>query len=403
VNPAFPEDTLTWEECVRRTKANHPDIISAGEKVKQARSDKNIALSDMLPDLTFAGSGRESKTSTRDAAKTYEYSVTGTQLLFDGFKTFSEVSSSIKTLNAQQYDYAVTSSNIRLDLRSAFVDLLKTQELIFLTENIAERRRQSLKLVRLRYEAGREHKGSLLTAEADLARAEFEIEQAKRDILLGQRQLSKELGLAGMENMKVEGEFSLGEDYGIKPGFERLAEINPFLRELIAKKDAARYDLRSSRLDFFPKVYLNGSTSMTDSDWPPKGDGWSGGISVSFPLFEGGSRFSEVTKARSKLRQLEADERSGRNTVLVTLESTWKELKDAITYVSVQKKFLDAAEERARISVAQYETGLMSFDDWTIIEDNLVTTKKAYLDAQRDMLLAEAYWIQAIGGTLEYD
>ncbi|MDD4202596.1 MAG: TolC family protein, partial [Candidatus Omnitrophica bacterium] len=43
------------------------------------------------------------------------------------------------------------------------------------------------------------------------------------------------------------------------------------------------------------------------------------------------------------------------------------------------------------------------FDDWIIIEDNLVNAEKSFLDAQASMLIAEAYWIQAIGGTLDYD
>ena len=61
-----------------------------------------------------------------------------------------------------------------------------------------------------------------------------------------------------------------------------------------------------------------------------------------------------------------------------------------------------ADEERAKITRAQYATGLATFNDWIIIEDNLVRSQKAYLDAQASLLLAEAYWIQAIGGTLEY-
>ena len=64
---------------------------------------------------------------------------------------------------------------------------------------------------------------------------------------------------------------------------------------------------------------------------------------------------------------------------------------------------MEAAEERAKITRAQYATGLSAFDDWIIIENNLVSAEKAYLDAQANMLISEAYWIQAIGGTLEYD
>jgi len=215
--------------------------------------------------------------------------------------------------------------------------------------------------------------------------------------------MSKEMGLERFNSMKVEGEFSAREAYDSKPDIEVLANITPFLRELIAKKEAARSDLKSEQADFFPTVYVNGTVGKTNNEWPPENDNWTYGVTVSLPIFEGGSRFADISKARAKLRQLESDERSGRDTVLLTLEDTWKDLQDSIENVSVRKKFLEAAEERARITTTQYETGLTSFDDWIIIEDNLVNSKKSYLNARATMLIAEAYWIQAIGGTLEYD
>ena len=100
-----------------------------------------------------------------------------------------------ENIKSAQYNYAVTSSNVRLNLRLAFVNLLKAQESIKLTEDIADRRNQNLNLISLRYKAGLEHQGALMTAQADLAEAEFEVAQSKRDLQLAQRQLVKAIGL----------------------------------------------------------------------------------------------------------------------------------------------------------------------------------------------------------------
>ena len=67
----------------------------------------------------------------------------------------------------------------------------------------------------------------------------------------------------------------------------------------------------------------------------------------------------------------------------------------------VQRKFLESALTRAMISEAQYSNGLISFDDWIIIEDTLVRAKKNSLEAQVNAFIAEADWIQAKGGTLD--
>jgi outer membrane protein TolC len=396
------QELFTWEECVREALNNNPDLVSAREKVNQAKADKRVTRSAILPQISSQLNGKKSKTATKEAAETYSYSITGEQLLFDGFKTIADIKSDSKIITAQEYDYLVTSSDIRLNLRVAFVTLLRAQELVVLTKEISERRKQNLELVQLRYEGGREHKGALLTAQADLAEAEFEVAQAERNLFLSQQELIKEIGWGKRFPIKVKGAFVIHTIAFQKPDIESLAETNPFLKELIAKKEAARFDYNSAQADFFPQIYLSSSFDKTHSNWPPQDEGWSAGVRVSFPIFEGGSRLAKTSKAKSQLRQAQADERSGRDGVILTLEETWKSFQDAGDTVLVKKKFLEAAQERAKIANTQYSQGLITFNDWVIIEDNLVNATKTYLNAQADSLIAEANWIQAKGGILEY-
>jgi outer membrane protein TolC len=103
------------------------------------------------------------------------------------------------------------------------------------------------------------------------------------------------------------------------------------------------------------------------------------------------------------LSQLKENERSARDSAILILEETWATLQDTIENVGVQNKSLIATEERSKIAQAQYSTGFITFDNWIIIEDNLVKAKKAFLDAQASKLYAEANWIQAKGETLEYE
>lgn len=394
-------EVLTWEDCVREALAHHPELMAAKEKVRQAREDKNVSVSDALPQVTSEISQKKTRTAGSSETNTYAVSVSGEQLLFDGFKTSSDIHAAVKTLDAQQYTYMVTSSDIRLNLRSAFAALLRAQELISLTEQIAKRRKENLDLVRVRYDAGREHKGALLTAEADLAQAQFEVAQANRNLSLAQQNLTKELGRDQSGPLKVVGDFTAEETDEANPDSEALAESTPFLKTLIAKKEAARFNYSSKKAEFFPEVYLSGSFGRSRSQWPPRDDAWTAGLTVSLPVFEGGSRIDQMKKAKSQWSEAEANEQSGRDTVIYTLEKTWKDFRDADGTVAVKKKYLDAAVERENIASAQYSSGLTTFDDWIIIENNLVSAQKTYLDARENLLVAEAYWVQAKGGVLE--
>jgi outer membrane protein TolC len=157
---AFAEDGLTWIECVIIAQKIHPDILSAEETVNQARSDKALAKSGMFPQVSADAGSSISKVEGSKSSKTHAGSVSARQLLFDGSKTSANVEAALENIKAAQYSLDVVQSNVRRDLRSAFVQLLRAQESVGLTEDIAGRRRQNVELVSLRYEAGREHKGA---------------------------------------------------------------------------------------------------------------------------------------------------------------------------------------------------------------------------------------------------
>ncbi|MBP7088935.1 MAG: TolC family protein, partial [Candidatus Omnitrophica bacterium] len=387
---------------LKEAQKNNPDLLSATQQLKQAEGNKGIKQSELLPQIsTDLNAKKTQAASSGKEANTYSYAITGKQLLFDGFKVHNDIAAEKENIKASEYNYAVTSSNVRLNLRVAFSQLLKAQEFIFLTESIAERRKQNLELVKLRYEAGREHKGAFLTAQANLAEAEFEVEQARRNLSLAQTTLAKVIGWSKLVTIKVKGSFIVVDSAPEEPNFEYLVENTPLLKELVAKKEAARLGFKSAKADFFPQVYANTSFGKTAAHWSPDREEWMAGLSLSLPIFEGGSRIATAVREKAKWEQAKADQRSGYDSIIVALQETWVDLQDGIDNVKVKNKFLEANQERARIANSQYSSGLINFDDWVIIEDNLVSAKKAYLNAQADALIAEAKWIQAKGGLLE--
>ncbi|MCX5696826.1 MAG: TolC family protein [Candidatus Omnitrophica bacterium] len=403
------EETLAWQDCVKEAAKNHPDLISSQEAVKQTEAAKAITSSTLMPQVDSSAGYSRTGTSTTTAGKktrktvnSFTYGATGTQLLFDGRKTLNNVKTAAENIKAAQYNYKFTSTEVRLRLRTAFIDLLKIQELLNITQQIYNIRRSDLELITLRYQSGIEHRGALLTAEANLAQAEFEIAQANRELEVAQRDLIKEIGRTKFSALRVKGEFTVVDSSLERPDFEVLAEDNPSLGKLIAKKNAASYGINAAKANFFPQLSADMGANKTSSLWPPRNSEVSAGLTLSFPLLEGGLRSAEVAQAKSIFNQAEADERSGKDGIILALQQTWAAFLDAVETQEVQNKFLAAAIERANIAEAQYSLGLIQFDNWTIIEDDLVNTKKAYLSAQANTLTAEANWIQAKGETLEY-
>lgn len=395
-------EPITWDEAVSEAARYHPDLAAARETVNQSRADRTQSASALWPQVSADVSGSTSEMRTRgsSASDSFVYGISGRQLIFDGFKSIYEVQSAVDAVEASDYAYLVTSSEVRLSLRRAYVNLWRAQELIGITERIADRRRESRDLIKLRYEAGREHQGSLLTAEANLAQAEFEVQRAHRGLATAQRSLTKEMGRKVFDPVSVPHEIPAPVVDPAKPDFEEMAARNPFLLQLAVLKEAARWGAWSALADFFPTVYADASTGRRGSRWEPETSEWSAGASASVTLFDGWGQWAGLDKARSTHREAEAVERGGKDGLLLTLEETWAGWQNAAGDLAVQEKFLEAARERAQIAAAEYGNGLIAFNDWIIIENNLVQADKAYLDARAGVLIAEADWRQAKGETL---
>ncbi len=409
-NMAIADDILTWQDCIKEAAKNHPDLISAKEAVKESEASKKITASTLYPQVTGNAEVSTAKTSTTTSGTTtnktsndYTYGATASQLIFDGFKTIENVKAASENIKAAQYDYVFTSSEVRQRLRTAFIALLKAQDSLNITQDIYNIRRSDFELISLRYQSGVEHKGALLNADANLDEAVFEINQAKRSVVVAQTQLLKEMGNAQFRPIHVKGDYKIKIDILEQPDFEKLAKNNPSLEKLVAQKNAASFGIKAAQANYFPQISAQAGANKDSSHWPPDNNQWNAGLALSIPVFEGGLRTAEVAQAKAIFNQAQANEQSIKDGLLLALEQTWTALQDAAETVSVQKKFLDSAQERANIAEAQYSLGLLQFDNWTIIEDNLVNAKKSFLNSQANALVTEANWIQAKGETLEYE
>lgn len=440
--PARAAEPYTWDECVAHAASNNPELRSSREVIQQGRADIGIARSSYLPQISASlgmdVSRRESRsdlekvklsgmqsiaelestllsdlkaTDSVSRSASLSYGVRGKQLVFDSMKTIYDIRSATSLLDSSRYDHALTSARIRLELRAAFIDLLKAQEKITILNEIAERSRKNLALVTMRFRAGREHRGSLLNAEASLASARNDLAQARRDIAVAQRSLLKQMGVAANVDIRAEGTLAAataGSEQ--KPDLDEVAAAHPGVLQAKSRSESARHAENAKIAGFLPVISVTGSADRSVS----RDDGrssvnrtgsinYSAGIEATMPLFTGGSTYYNLARAQSQTRKLRADEMEARQKVLLTLEQAWKDWRNAIGSVDVQRKFLDAAVERAKISEAQYSLGLMTFDSWIIIENDLSQKKKSYLEALAERSLSEARWIQARGGTLAYD
>ncbi|NTV28678.1 MAG: TolC family protein [Candidatus Omnitrophica bacterium] len=400
------ETTMTWEDCVRTASRNNPDLVAAGETVVQSRAAKALAGTNVYPQLSANAAAGESQSKKNGQKAThsdsYSYGVSGSLLLFDGLSASNAMRSAAQNLAAASEAYRFSSADIRLQLRTAFINMLKAQSLIRVAQDIVHIRGDELKLISLRYKSGLEHKGAWLDTKVSMTQAVIDLKQAVRGLKLARRQLNQAMGQKDDYNFRVSAGFDVKEAFSSQPDFAVIANNHPSVKQAKAKERSADFSLKAVRGSYYPQVSLQGSATKDGAQWPPEDRGLGAQVVVSLPLLEGGSRQAKVAQAESILRQSTAQLSSVQNSVQLGLAQAWEDFRQAVEAVRVAREALKANEERSLIAEAQYSTGFISYDNLTIIQNNLVQSKKSWLNARANALLTEARWVSAKGETLEY-
>jgi outer membrane protein TolC len=391
-------ETLSWDDCFGRTTENNIELSIGRLKLQEAEAQLKSQESVFYPDVSARASR---STGQRDSGSGWENtdsvsaSLNGSYTLFSGFGNKARVTRSEAELQAEAANFDQTRSNIEYDLRKAFAEQLYAQELIALAETIAARRADNVRLVEMRYEGGREHKGSLLLSRAQHTQSLFELEQARRDLNLARRKLAKTMGQLTFSDFGVAGELSTAEPPA-DAALQQLAHLTPGYRSAEASLRAAEAGYKLTRSDRFPEISATGSMGSS-GETSLETESWQAGISISLPLFTGGQLSQDIIASGLQREQSLLNQENTLFELLVDLQSALNTYRDAWENVKVQQDFTEAAEVRAEVARAQYQQGLLSFEEWDRIENDLISRQKTRLSSLRTAMISEAAWRNTLG------
>ena len=389
----FAMERMIWEDCIREAAQHNPDLAAAQEAVRKSQAQSKGAYGPLLPQLSANAGYADAKSGGR--SQQYSAGLSVKQSLFSGFKNEAGVQKGKADLEAAAANLSVVKAQVSSDLKAAFAQLLFAQEQAQLVETIASRRQENVRLVELRFEGGREPKGAYLRSRALYRQADYEVSQADRALKVSQRQLARVLGRRETDRIVVQGlQTALP---GSPPDFEALALQTPVRLEAVAQAQAAAAGVKVARSELFPDVSATGSLGRRGEKWPPGQDEWSAGVVLSYPFWPGGQNFFDVQSANAEERRLRESLRSTEDQTVLNLEQTFAAYQDAVQRVGVEQEFLEAAQARAKIARGQYTLGLLSFQDWDTIENDLISNQKIMLTSLRDALVAEASWERVQG------
>jgi outer membrane protein TolC len=228
----------------------------------------------------------------------------------------------------------------------------------------------------------------------------------ERRLMRSKLQLLQTAGLPATADLTIAVELALSTNLKQTPDIEELLETSPVLQAVVQRLENAEYNTAIAKAAFLPSVYLDLAKSWSQTQ--VKGENtsgeeasWSIGGSLSFDLFDGDRKRLNVKNALASETIQKLELQNSRRTTALTLEKAWDNLLDASDSIYAAQEQLQATTERSTIAAEQYANGLISFDNWIIIEDALISAQQQELNSKIDALVQEANWLNAKGGNLD--
>jgi outer membrane protein TolC len=391
-------EVLTWEESVRQAAAVNPDLRAARDNLRAAEMDVRAAGSGFLPTVTGSAARSDTSSTSTSAiiAPDSNAALTASQNLFAGFRDQASVAQARANRTVAEANLRAARARLSFDLKSAFAALRTAVDALVLSTDIMRRREQNLRLVELRYESGRENKGSLYLSQATLSQARFESLQAEQALRVAQTQFARVLGRDNPQAMRLAGEVPVMAPPA-QVDFAQAVQDTPDQQRALAQVEAARAGVDIVASAFWPSLDLSGTTIHQGDDWQLDDRRNTVLLSLTVPIFSGGKDYYGVRSAGAKESAAEANRENLIRQLRTQLEQAHANYVQAVAKLGVDEDFLKAASARAEIARSKYSNGLMSFEDWDIIENDLINRQKAVLQSRRDRVTAEAAWEQALG------
>jgi outer membrane protein len=254
--------------------------------------------------------------------------------------------------------------------------------------------------VKAAVEVGSRPEIDLLQQRTARANAQVRFIQARNAEATAKAQLNQAMGVEGATDYAVadvavapvEGEDS-ATDVLVERALAARGDVKA--RELQVRAQEAQ--VGATRSDFFPS--LGATAGAIDTGTDPADATWnvSGGLSLSWPLFEGGRTRAEVREQRALLRDTQAQQDVLRQQVRLEVEQARLAVTASREALSAAEEALVNARERLRLAEGRYQAGVGNIIELSDAQVEYTNAAAQRVQATYDLATSRATLARALG------
>lgn len=389
--------TLTWNEAIQLAKQNSLEYQAALFNYKSVEESETGGISGFLPKTSAAASSAHSGASATSSTQSYAAQLSVSQNLFSGFSDINNYFLKKTNTRAAQATLNSIKSKLSQELKQTYAEVYYIQDYKKLVADILKRRIENNSNVKLQYNVGRENKGSLLLSQAYIDSAEYDVLKTSHDADISISNLRRVLGISSDEMITISNNIAKEQLKNTLPDFNFIARQHPNILSAQYEEETSIYNSKITRSQFLPSLDLAGNYGYSGPTFFPDQDRWSIGLTLSIPLFDG---FKTVSAYRSSTAKVAGNEFSTKNTILKitdTIRQSYYAYVESIQKEKLDESFARAAILRAEVARSKYKNGFLTFEEWDIVETDLISRQKEVLNSEKNRIIRQSVWEQAQG------
>lgn len=414
--PALPSTAagISMEESVRTTLQEHRSLRAIQENREVIVRERDRAEKGYFPRVDVLGAtgyAQNSDSTTRkygngtdsDFYPGSRVSATLTQPVWDGFATRSKVRNAEATLNSMSHRVMDNATTLSLDAIITHIDVLRTREIVRLSQENVKRHEQLLRQVIDRQATGADSMADVSQARSRLARA-----QSQRADALSSMQASEALYYR-LTNRMVSARslapvpapaFPYQDSDAV---FDVARQNNPKLAALKADIDASKAGKELSEAAYQPNINVEAGPSYVTKGVGGKASEWTQGMDamvvMRWNVFNSGADKDGVEASSARIRQSRQTMYSFDDDLKNAVENSWISM---LTAKEQYKLYTEAARysgETLEAYKSQFQLGQRSILDVLDAENELYNNAVQAVTARNNIPVSQ-YRMLALGGIL---
>ena len=427
---AEPQDDLAkgnwWElfhdpdlnRLEEQAVAQNQNLQEAVGRVDEARARARLSGASFFPKLTAAPSYTRTQLPT-DNPQFAKIPIPGILQRYEPYNSFSvpldlsyeidiwgRVRRSFESAQAQAQASVADYENVLLTLNSdvavEYLTLREYDSETQILEDTVKARTESLRINKVRVEAGRATNVDVAQAATDLTNAEAQLDAVQQSraetadalaVLCGTYPVGLELPRHPLDLTPPAVPVGLPSSL-----LERRPDVAEAERTM-ASKNAL---IGVAYAAFFPAVSLTGqggvlSARATDLfHW--QNSIWSFGPSISLPLFDGGQNLSNLQIARAQYDQSVAAYRNSVLNAVKDVEDALADLRFLARETTALRQSVLSARQATNLEQQRFRVGQTNYTDVIVADETRLSTERSDAQVRGQQLYATVRLVKALGG-----